>query len=155
MRRYLGSLVALALMALGLTAVGTTIAAAPAFALCVTSELQGNWHNIDPNTTGMSAVNVTFTCNDQRICDENGHCTGPDVFHSMDPFGRCHPTDCEWGWLRASNQADGWIEATYNFGFKTSYVWLKTYHFYGLTYLRVYVNNDFRRRSPVGYGNVY
>jgi hypothetical protein len=142
-RRAFGSLLAVALMALGLTAVTAAVASSPAFALCAASTLQGNWHNIDPNTRAMSRVNVTFTCNDQRICDENGHCTGPDIYHSTDAFGKCSPTDCEWGWVRATSQTDGWILSTYNFGFKTSYLWLKTYQFYGLTYLRVYVFNDF------------
>ena len=37
----------------------------------------------------------------------------------------------------------GWIRSIYNFGFKTSHVWLKTYNYWGLTYLRVWVHNDF------------
>jgi hypothetical protein len=31
----------------------------------------------------------------------------------------------------------------YYFGFKTSHVWLKTYVYYGRTYVRVWVYNDF------------
>jgi hypothetical protein len=58
-------------------------------------------------------------------------------------WGKCHPTDCYWGARTATYQSGGWIRAIYNFGFKTSYVWLKTYQYYGLTYLRVYVFNDF------------
>jgi hypothetical protein len=142
-RRTVGSLLAVLLMAAGLTAVGTAVASSPAFALCSASQLQGNWHNIDPNTSAMSRMDVTFTCNDQRICDENGRCTGPDIYHSTRPWGKCHPTDCDWGWQRATNQSDGWIMSTYNFGFKTSYVWLRNYQFNWLTYLRVYVFNDF------------
>ena len=36
-----------------------------------------------------------------------------------------------------------WQRATYAFGFKTSYVWVKNYSYYGRTYLRVWVYNDF------------
>ena len=43
----------------------------------------------------------------------------------------------------ASTQADGWYKASFPFGFKTSAVWVKTYQYYGLTYLRVWVYNDF------------
>jgi hypothetical protein len=130
-------------MALGLTAVATVMTAAPASAACVESKLQGNWHNIDPNAGGLARVDVAFTCNDQRICDENGHCTGPDIFHTMHPYGRCHPTDCDWGERRATNQSDGWIEANFDFGFVNEFVWLKTYEFDGLTYLRAWTWHDF------------
>jgi hypothetical protein len=61
----------------------------------------------------------------------------------MRPFGQCHPTDCNWGRLRAYDMGDGWIRSIYNFGFKTSHVWLKTYSSGPVTYLRVWVHNDF------------
>ena len=70
--------------------------------------------------------------------------SGPlDIGASASPFGKCSPSDCNWGTARAYPQYDGWIKSTYNFGFKTSSVWLKTYSYYGLTYLRVWVYNDF------------
>src|SRR5262249_44862819 len=142
-RRAFGSLLAVALMALGLTAGTSGLSRSPAFALCAASDLPGNLHNIYPNTRAISPGDVTFTRNDPRICAQNRACPRPDIYHSTDAFGKCTPTDCEWGWVRATNQADAWIMSTYNFGFKTSYLWLKTYQFYGLTYLRVYVFNDF------------
>jgi hypothetical protein len=141
--RYIGSLLGVALMALGLTVVEMVINAKPAFALCAASKLQGNWHNIDANTKSMSRLEVSFTCNDQRVCDEHGNCTGPDIYHSMRPWGKCETADCDWGVRRAANTGDGWIVATYDFGFKTSYVSLKTYEADGVTRLRVKVVNDF------------
>jgi hypothetical protein len=38
---------------------------------------------------------------------------------------------------------DGWKRAVYNFGFKTSYVWMKNYPSNGTTRVRVWVYNDF------------
>jgi hypothetical protein len=105
--------------------------------------LTGDWRNINSATTAMTRVVVDFTCGDVVLCDTSGHCTGGDSYYAMHPFGRCHPTDCDWGRLRATDMGGGWIESTYNFGFKTSSVWLKTYDYYGLTYLRVWVYNDF------------
>jgi hypothetical protein len=111
-------------------------------ALC-SAPLVGDWHNIDPNTRAMTRALVTFQCSDVILCDTQGNCTGGDSYYSTQMFGKCHPTDCAWGRVRAYPQYDGWIRSIYSFGFKTSHVWLKTYSYYGLTYLRVWVFNDF------------
>jgi len=111
-------------------------------ALC-TSPMAGDWHNINSSTNAMTRVAVDFTCNDVILCDEYGNCSGGDSYYSMRPFGKCYPYDCNWGRLRAYDMGGGWIRSIYNFGFKTSHVWLKTYDYYGLTYLRVWVFNDF------------
>ena len=109
--------------------------------LC-SAPLVGDWRNI-ANTNAMTRALVSFTCSDVILCDTSGHCTGGDSYYSTQMFGKCWPTDCNWGTVRAYPQYDGWIKSTYNFGFKTSSVWLKTYSYYGLTYLRVWVYNDF------------
>jgi hypothetical protein len=111
--------------------------------LCATPAMTGDWRNIDPNTRAMTRVTVDFYCSDVILCDPQGHCTGGDSAYFMHPYGRCSPTDCDWGRQRATDMGSGWIESTYNFGFKTSYVWLKTYNYYGLLYLRVWVYNQF------------
>ena len=111
-------------------------------ALC-SAPLTGNWRNINSSTNAMTRVVVDYTCSDVILCDTTGHCTGGDSYYAMHPYGKCSPTDCDWGRLRATDMGGGWIESTYSFGFKTSYVWLKTYNYYGLTYLRVWVNNVF------------
>ena len=91
----------------------------------------------------MTRALVTFTCSDVILCDTNGNCTGGDSYYSTQMFGKCWPSDCAWGNVRAYPQYDGWIRSMYYFGFKTSPVWLKTYEYYGRTYLRVWVYNDF------------
>jgi hypothetical protein len=113
------------------------------YKLCATPTMSGDWHNIDPNTRAMSRVIVDFACSDVVLCDTSGHCTGGDSSYYMQPFGRCHPTDCDWGRQKATDMGGGWIESTYNYGWSTKYVWLKTYDYYGLTYLRVWTFTDF------------
>ena len=120
-----------------------TASATPAYALCSTPALAGDWHNIDPNTRSMTRAVITFECGDVRLCDTSGHCTGGQSFYRARMFGKCHPSDCDWGTVTASDRGNGWQLATYKFGFVTSYVWLKTYSFSGRTYLRVYVDNRF------------
>jgi len=110
--------------------------------LC-SAPLVGDWRNINASTNAMTRALVSFTCSDVILCDTSGHCTGGDSYYSTQMFGKCSPTDCAWGRARAYPQYDGWIRSTYSFGFKTSQVWLKTYQYYGLTYLRVWVYNGF------------
>jgi hypothetical protein len=110
--------------------------------LC-SAPMVGDWRNINASTNAMTRALVSFTCSDVILCDTTGHCTGGDSYYSTQMFGKCSPSDCNWGTRRAYPQYDGWIKSTYNFGFKTSSVWLKTYSYYGLTYLRVWVYNDF------------
>ena len=111
-------------------------------ALC-NAPLVGDWRNINPSTNAMTRSLVTFTCGDVILCDTNGNCTGGESYYSTQMFGKCSPTDCAWGKVRAYPQYDGWIRSMYYFGFKTSHVWLKPYSYYGLTYLRVWVYNEF------------
>lgn len=130
------------LLVVGGTAVATTVTASPASALCVASPLQGDWHNTDPNTNAMTRL-IVETCQSVTTCS-GGICqTIHDAATFMTPFGQCSPTDCNWGRRQVTYESDGWIRATYNFGFKTSHVWARNYGYYGLTYLRVWVNNDF------------
>ncbi|MDN5790936.1 MAG: hypothetical protein L0H25_08715 [Micrococcales bacterium] len=139
-RRTLVMLVIALLIAAGATAfVGTTSAQA----LCASTPMLGSWHNIDPNTRALTRVNVGLVCGDVRQCDENGHCTGGDTYVTMRPFGKCSPSDCDWGVRRATSMGDGWERAVYTYSWSTKYVWLKTYSFYGRTYLRVYTSTDF------------
>lgn len=140
--RAVGTLAAMALMLLGTVfAVGITTAR-PAEALCAPSDLDGHWENIDSNTDSITQVDIA-TCQPKRTCN-NGTCTithGAATF--MNPYGACSPTDCDWGRKEAKHKHDGWIRTVHDFGFKTSYVWAKTYEYGGRTYLRVWTYNDF------------
>jgi len=103
----------------------------------------GDWRNINASTNAMTRAVVDFDCQDVILCDIYGNCSGGDSAYYMRVYGKCSPTDCDWGRRRAEDMSDGWIRSIYGFGFKTSHVWLKTYEFYGRTYLRVWVHNDF------------
>jgi hypothetical protein len=111
--------------------------------LCATAPMSGDWHNIDPSTRSMTRAVVDFTCGDQILCDLQGHCTGGVSSYFMHMYGACHPTACDWGRLQAFDQGGGWIRSIYTFGFASVHVWLKTYQYYGLTYLRVWTYTDF------------
>lgn len=134
----------LSLMITVAAAVGvTTVAAAPAQALCVTQPMTGTWKNINAATNSITRVNVGFGCGDVVLCDTNGHCTGGQSYFTLRPFGKCHPTDCDWGTRTATAMADGWQKATWNYSWATKSVWVKTYTYYGRQYLRVWSYTDF------------
>ncbi len=65
----------------------------------------GAWTNIDPNTSGMTRLDITKT--------DSGW-----AFHG---FGKCHPTDCDWGIIAAHDNA-GTLQGTYDFGWKRTSV---------------------------------
>ncbi len=132
-----------------LPAVGSAIAtsaspAGSASALCIESPLAGDWRNVDAATRSITRVVVTQDCDDVRMCPVGGPCTGgTGASFEIATYGKCHPTDCAWGTVPAVDAGGGWLQATYSFGFMTSHIWVKTYAYYGLTYLRVWVYNDF------------
>lgn len=142
-QKRLATMLAIVALAVGFSAVAVAADPKPAHAICVASQFQGNWKNINASTNAMTRVDTTFTCNDTVLCDQFGNCTTPGAAHTVNAWGKCHPTDCDWGSRAATSVSGGWLKAVYAFGFKTSTVWLKTYQYYGKTYLRVYVNNDF------------
>jgi len=129
---------------LGMLGVAWTVASAPpAHALCAAPAMEGDWHNIDVNTRSMTRVVVGFNCGDQVLCDTDGHCTGGESYFTLRPFGKCSPTDCDWGTRPAQAMSDGWQKAVYSYSWATKSVWVKTYQYYGQTYLRVWVYTDF------------
>ena len=125
-------------------AFGATVATATkASASCAAQAMAGNWHNINSSTRALTKVNVGFVCGDVRLCDTNGNCTGGESYFTLRPFGKCSPTDCDWGTKRAATMSDGWQRAIYPSSWSTKYVWVKTYVYSGVTYLRVYTWTDF------------
>jgi hypothetical protein len=86
---------------------------------------------------------VAETCQSVTTCSGGVCSTAFDAGTFLTPFGRCHPSDCNWGRRLADHPGDGWVRTIHNFGFKTSHVWVRNYTFSGVVYLRVWVNNDF------------
>jgi hypothetical protein len=64
----------------------------------------GVWVNVDPNTGGMTRLEI------QRVDDETVS------FHG---FGKCHPSDCDWGEITAPFTPPA-LEGTWDFGFVKS-----------------------------------
>ena len=141
-RRVVPAFLVLVLAMFGLTAL-TVQQAQPAHALCAAQPMTGDWHNINSSTNAMTRVVVGFNCGDVILCDTNGHCTGGQSYFTLRGFGKCSPTDCDWGTRVAQDMGDGWQRATYSYSWATKYLWVKTYVYYGLTYLRVYTWTDF------------
>jgi hypothetical protein len=121
----------------------TTATASPASALCIADPLTGSWHNIDPATRSMTRAQIDFACGDVILCPIDGPCTGGTSTWTVSLWGKCHPSDCAWGPRPATKRSDGWLRTSYDHGFAARDVWLKTYEYYGRTYLRVWINNDF------------
>ena len=65
----------------------------------------GTWTNIDPNTSGMTRLDITKT--------DSGW-----AFHG---FGKCYLTDCDWGVIEAHDNA-GILSGAYDFGWKRTSV---------------------------------
>lgn len=143
LQRQLARLLA-ALFVAAATVVGVgLVTAAPAQALCASQPMTGSWHNIDASTRSITRTVVGFNCGDVVLCDSNGNCSGGQSYFTVHAYGKCPPTDCDWGVRRAYPMSDGWQRATYTSSYATRYFWVKTYAYYGRTYLRVYVNTDF------------
>jgi len=68
------------------------------------AEFLGNWVNVDPNTNGMTRLEILP--GDARSV----------VFHG---FGKCQPQDCDWKLTPATPQGQTLI-GTYDFGFKST-----------------------------------
>ncbi|MBO3095636.1 hypothetical protein [Cellulomonas dongxiuzhuiae] len=141
-RRALLAFLALVLSLFGVAALSVSTAQ-PAHALCATPPLMGDWHNIDPGTRSVRQVTVGFHCGDQVLCDTDGNCTGGESYFTLRGYGACTPTACDWGSRRAQDMGDGWLRATYTYSWATKYLWVKTYGYYGSTYLRIYTWTDF------------
>jgi hypothetical protein len=141
-RRALTALLVLVLSLFGVTALSIS-AAAPAQALCAAQPLTGDWHNTNPDTRAVRRVVVGFNCGDVVLCDTSGHCTGGQSYFTLRGYGSCTPTACDWGTRTAQAMGDGWQRATYSYSWATKYLWVKTYVYSGVTYLRVYTWTDF------------
>jgi len=91
------------------------IANTPAYAVCVANPMSGRWVTTNPSTRFLTRARVQVGCCDQIL---NGvpHCSPPDSVHL---FGKCHPTDCDWGARsgRYTNTAGTQMNMTYNQSF--------------------------------------
>jgi hypothetical protein len=68
-----------------LLVVATLLLSAPAV-LADVNQFAGKWKNVDPNTRGLSALQIDIK--GQRV--------------GIQAWGRCHPSDCAWGYAEGT-----------------------------------------------------
>lgn len=116
-------------------------------ALCSTPSEQGDWVNTDPNTRSLTRVKVRFVCQDQIL---NGQPYPPGPPWYVHVFGKCSPTDCDWGEVGARKLSSGHIYAVYDHGFAKRYVYAKMSQ-YRPGQLWVYTKTDFADPNRADY----
>jgi len=98
------------------------LAPAPASAQCIAQPEDGSWRNVDPNTRSLTRIDLRFTCQDQIL---NGQPWPPGPPWHVHLWGKCHPTDCNWGEVGAQRLSSGYVYAFYNHGFARRYVYAR------------------------------
>ncbi|MCP3961001.1 MAG: hypothetical protein GY719_24410 [bacterium] len=91
-------------------------------ALCAAQQEDGNWTNVDPNTRGLTRANLRFVCQDLVL---NGQLYPPGPPWYVHLYGKCHPTDCDWGEVGARRLESGYVYAEYDQGFAKRYVYAR------------------------------
>lgn len=90
--------------------------------LCAVPFEEGAWKNIDPNTRGITRVDIRFVCQDQ-IRNGQPYPPGPPFYVHL--YGSCSPQDCDWGEVGAVEISNDFLYATYDQGFAKRYVYLR------------------------------
>jgi hypothetical protein len=115
------------ILVLGLALASATILAAHperASALCSGHAIEhGDWVNADPNASGIARIELR-DCQSVTTCSGNICSTKYDAGWTMRVFGKCSPTNCDWGWTSgALRLSSGQIPGYYNQGFAKRYVY--------------------------------
>jgi hypothetical protein len=100
--------------------------ATTATAQCVQPPEEGSWRNADANTRSITRIQLRFICQDQVL---NGvPCCPPGPPWYIHIYGKCHPTDCDWGEVAAREVTVGtsnYVFSVYYQSFATRYVYAK------------------------------
>jgi len=94
-----------------------------AHALCAFQDEEGEWVNADSDTRSLTRAELRFTCQDQIL---NGQPYPPGPPWHIHLWGKCHPTDCDWGEVGGETVTIGhrsYIHTVFNQGFATRYVY--------------------------------
>jgi hypothetical protein len=117
-------------------------------AQCLAQPEDGSWTNTDPATRSLTRVVLRFTCQDQVL---NGQLYPPGPPWHVHLWGKCYPTDCDWGETGATRLSTGHIYGTYDQGFAKRYVYARMSQ-YRPGQLWVYVWTDFTDPNRQDYG---
>ena len=144
-KRAVGGSITVMLLAVTLTFAKWRLADAQ----CIAQPEDGRWTNIDPATRSITRAVLRFTCQDQVL---NGQPYPPGPPWHIHLWGKCHPTDCDWGETGATRLSSGWIYGTYNQGFARRYVYARMSQTRpGL--LRIYIWTDFTDPGRADYAS--
>jgi len=113
--------------------------AMPASASCIAQNEDGSWVNSNSATNSITRIELRFVCQDQVL---NGELYPPGPPWYIHLFGKCHPTDCDWGEAGAQRLSSNHIYGTYNQGFARRYVYARMSQ-YRPGQLWVYIYTDF------------
>lgn len=118
-------------------------------ALCVVQKEAGHWRNVDLQTRSITRIQLQFVCQDQI---HNGQLYPPGPPWYLHLYGKCHPTDCDWGETGARRLSNGHIYGVYNQGFATRYVYARMSQ-YRPDQLWVYIYTDFSDPNRADYSS--
>jgi len=125
---------------LSLLVVSGLMVTPPARGLCAAQEEDGSWRNIDPNTRSLTRVDLRFVCQDQIL---NGQPYPPGPPWYIHIWGKCHPSDCDWGEVGAARLSSDFIYTEIDHGFAKRYVYARMSRVYP-DRLWVWMWTDFR-----------
>lgn len=111
-------------------------------ALCAQPKEEVMWVNADPNTRSITKIELQFECNDVVAVPVDGPPSPPPPDWYVHVFGKCHPSDCDWGKVAARTLSTGQVYTFYNPGFAKKYVYAKMSQ-YRPGQLWVYTKTDF------------
>ena len=86
---------------------------------CAAQPEEGNWV-VQGTTEGITRVTIRLNCQDQ-ILNGEPYPPGPPWYVHL--WGKCEPTDCDWGEIGATRLSTGQIYAVYDQGFAKRYVY--------------------------------
>jgi hypothetical protein len=99
-----------------------TMPAVDAHALCAVQREAGSWRNADPATRSLTRAVLDFVCQDQI---HNGEPYPPGPPWYVHVWGKCSPSDCDWGRVGAQRLSSGHVYAYYDQGFARRYVYAR------------------------------
>lgn len=142
LRRRALAFAALSVLSVGTVAIDLT-QAVPAHAACATPDAVGSWHNVNPASRGLSRLDVGIVCGGV-VCYPGGTCSSWPTYLTVRPYGKCSPTDCDWGQkpLVGYPGAQTYY-ADYTYGWATKRVAIMPYTVDGVKHLTVTVTTDF------------